>query len=50
MDEQQLHKVRFVTDFIAALDQRGGNTPKALAQYGVNTGIGVTPMNAPMEA
>lgn len=35
MDEQQLHKVRFGTGFIAALDQSGGSTPKALAQYGI---------------
>lgn len=36
MDEQQLHKVRFGTGFIAALDQSGGSTPKALAQYGIS--------------
>jgi fructose-bisphosphate aldolase, class I len=35
MNEQQLHKVRFDQGFIAALDQSGGSTPKALAQYGV---------------
>ena len=35
MDEQQLHKVRFGKGFIAALDQSGGSTPKALAQYGI---------------
>jgi fructose-bisphosphate aldolase, class I len=35
MNEQQLHKVRFDKGFIAALDQSGGSTPKALAQYGV---------------
>ena len=27
MDEQQLHKVRFGTSFIAPLDQSGGSTP-----------------------
>ena len=35
MDERQLHKVRFGRAFIAALDQGGGSTPRALAQYGI---------------
>jgi fructose-bisphosphate aldolase class I len=35
MNEQHLHKVRFDRGFIAALDQSGGSTPKALALYGV---------------
>ena len=33
--EQQLRKVRSQDGFIAALDQSGGSTPKALAAYGV---------------
>ncbi len=33
---EQLEKVRNSTGFIAALDQSGGSTPKALAMYGVN--------------
>ena len=32
---QQLEKIRNVPGFIAALDQSGGSTPKALANYGV---------------
>ena len=34
--EQQFEKVRTQTGFIAALDQSGGSTPKALKLYGVN--------------
>ncbi len=33
--EQQLEKIRTQPGFIAALDQSGGSTPKALALYGV---------------
>ena len=33
--EQQLEKVRTAPGFIAALDQSGGSTPKALGMYGV---------------
>ena len=33
-NEQQLHKIRTATGFIAALDQSGGSTPKALQSYG----------------
>ena len=33
--EDQLNKVRTQTGFIAALDQSGGSTPKALKMYGV---------------
>ena len=33
--EQQLHKIQTQTGFIAALDQSGGSTPKALGLYGV---------------
>jgi fructose-bisphosphate aldolase, class I len=35
MNQQQLQKVRFDRGFIAALDQSGGSTPKALKLYGV---------------
>jgi fructose-bisphosphate aldolase class I len=35
MDQQQLDKVRNADGFIAALDQSGGSTPKALRLYGV---------------
>lgn len=35
MDQQQADKVRSGQGFIAALDQSGGSTPKALALYGV---------------
>ena len=34
--DQQLEKARTQPGFIAALDQSGGSTPKALALYGVN--------------
>ena len=33
--EQQLEKVRTKPGFIAALDQSGGSTPKALGLYGI---------------
>lgn len=36
MNEKQLDKVKNGKGFIAALDQSGGSTPKALAAYGVN--------------
>jgi fructose-bisphosphate aldolase class I len=35
MNEQQLNKVRTGQGFIAALDQSGGSTPKALKLYGI---------------
>ena len=35
---QQLDKIRNEPGFIAALDQSGGSTPKALANYGVDAG------------
>ncbi|MGH9289590.1 MAG: class I fructose-bisphosphate aldolase, partial [Acidimicrobiales bacterium] len=38
MDQQQLEKVRDGKGFIAALDQSGGSTPKALRLYGVGEG------------
>lgn len=37
MNEQQLEKVRSGRGFIAALDQSGGSTPKALALYGIGS-------------
>ena len=36
MNEQQLSKVKHDVGFIAALDQSGGSTPKALGLYGVD--------------
>ncbi|HEV2755545.1 MAG TPA: fructose bisphosphate aldolase [Actinomycetota bacterium] len=35
MNDQQLQKIRTGNGFIAALDQSGGSTPKALERYGV---------------
>jgi fructose-bisphosphate aldolase class I len=35
MNDEQLEKVRTGQGFIAALDQSGGSTPKALALYGI---------------
>jgi fructose-bisphosphate aldolase, class I len=35
MDSSQLDKVRSASGFFAALDQSGGSTPKALAEYGI---------------
>ncbi len=35
MDVTQLEKVRSGSGFFAALDQSGGSTPKALAEYGI---------------
>ncbi len=35
MNAEQLEKVRSAQGFVAALDQSGGSTPKALGQYGV---------------
>ena len=37
-NEQQLQKMRSGSGFIAALDQSGGSTPKALALYGIKEG------------
>jgi fructose-bisphosphate aldolase class I len=34
-NKQQLQKIRTATGFIAALDQSGGSTPKALQSYGI---------------
>jgi len=38
MNEQQLQRVRTDDGFIAALDQSGGSTPKALGLYGIVDG------------
>jgi len=38
MNEQQLQKMRNHPGFVAALDQSGGSTPKALASYGIKEG------------
>jgi fructose-bisphosphate aldolase, class I len=35
VNEQQLHRIKFDRGFVAALDQSGGSTPKALELYGV---------------
>src|SRR5947208_9361690 len=37
-NEQQLQKMKTDPGFIAALDQSGGSTPKALALYGIEEG------------
>lgn len=37
MDEQQFRKMKSAPGFIAALDQSGGSTPKALRLYGVES-------------
>ncbi len=36
MDSSQLEKIRSGQGFFAALDQSGGSTPKALAEYGID--------------
>ncbi|HYH49991.1 MAG TPA: class I fructose-bisphosphate aldolase, partial [Acidimicrobiia bacterium] len=38
MNEEQLRKMRDGAGFIAALDQSGGSTPKALKLYGIEDG------------
>jgi fructose-bisphosphate aldolase class I len=38
LNEQQLQKMKSQPGFIAALDQSGGSTPKALALYGIKEG------------
>ena len=38
MNDQQLEKIRDRDGFIAALDQSGGSTPKALRLYGIDDG------------
>jgi fructose-bisphosphate aldolase, class I len=36
--KQQLHRMKSEPGFVAALDQSGGSTPKALAAYGIKDG------------
>jgi fructose-bisphosphate aldolase, class I len=36
MNMEQMNRIRFGKGFIAALDQSGGSTPKALLQYGIS--------------
>jgi fructose-bisphosphate aldolase class I len=38
LNEQQLDKMKTQPGFVAALDQSGGSTPKALAAYGIKEG------------
>jgi fructose-bisphosphate aldolase class I len=38
LKEQQMQKIRTQPGFIAALDQSGGSTPKALMNYGIQQG------------
>jgi fructose-bisphosphate aldolase class I len=38
MNQQQLTKMKTQPGFVAALDQSGGSTPKALAEYGIKPG------------
>lgn len=38
LNEQQFQKMKSHSGFIAALDQSGGSTPKALAEYGIKEG------------
>jgi fructose-bisphosphate aldolase class I len=44
LNEQQLQKIKSHPGFIAALDQSGGSTPKALALYGIRKMTGRTTM------
>ncbi len=38
LNEEQVQKMKLQPGFIAALDQSGGSTPKALALYGIKEG------------
>src|SRR5258708_28862030 len=38
LKEQQLRKIKAQPGFLAALDQSGGSTPKALQAYGIKEG------------
>src|SRR6476660_10336686 len=38
LKEQQQRKIKTQCGFLAALDQSGGSTPKALAAYGIKEG------------
>ena len=37
MKSEQLERMKYGAGFIAALDQSGGSTPKALGDYGIET-------------
>src|SRR5688572_27178921 len=39
LNQQQLEKMKNQPGFVAALDQSGGSTPKALAAYGIKEGV-----------
>ena len=38
LNERQIQKMKTQPGFVAALDQSGGSTPKALAAYGIKEG------------
>ena len=38
LKEQQQRKIKTQSGFLAALDQSGGSTPKALSNYGIKEG------------
>jgi fructose-bisphosphate aldolase class I len=38
LKEEQRRKIKTQAGFLAALDQSGGSTPKALANYGIKEG------------
>ncbi|HET7238217.1 MAG TPA: hypothetical protein VFI76_04280, partial [Terrimicrobiaceae bacterium] len=38
LKEQQQRKIKTQSGFLAALDQSGGSTPKALTSYGIKEG------------
>src|ERR1051326_2406845 len=40
LKDQQQRKIKTQAGFLAALDQSGGSTPKALASYGIKEGAG----------
>jgi fructose-bisphosphate aldolase, class I len=39
VNKEQLQKIKTAPGFVAALDQSGGSTPKALAQYGIQENV-----------
>jgi len=43
LNQEQLEQMKRKPGFVAALDQSGGSTPKALAAYGVSEGAWTTP-------
>ena len=44
--EQQTEQMRTGRGFVAALDQSGGSTPKALGLYGIGASYGLLPLPA----